>query len=91
MRPPRELDSPLSFLPPAPMAHAPDLSALLADASIADDASGALPFVNAQLVAHGFAQGAGLRTDGLDADASARLAKCLLGMLGQRSVRMLLA
>jgi hypothetical protein len=65
----------------------PDLSAQLADELAAEDASGAMPFVNAQLVAHGFAHGAGLDTAGLDPAAVARLSKCLLGLLGQRSVR----
>src|SRR5258707_12611274 len=47
-----------------------------------------LEYVNAQLVAHGFAP-SGLCLDGTSNDDSARIVKCLLGLLAQRVVRKL--
>ncbi|KXN90668.1 hypothetical protein AN958_03953 [Leucoagaricus sp. SymC.cos] len=43
-----------------------------------------LEYVNAQLVAHGFAPPPGLSLDGLSGTDSDRVVKCLLGMLSQR-------
>jgi len=44
-------------------------------------------YVNAQLVAHGFAPSPGLCLDGISNEHSARMVKCLLGLLSQRMVR----
>ena len=46
-----------------------------------------MEYINAQLVAHGFTPSPGLCLDGISNDDSARVVKCLLGMLGQRVVR----
>ena len=45
-----------------------------------------LEFINSQLVAHGFAPSPGLSLEGISNDDSARVVKCLLGMLNQRIV-----
>lgn len=45
-----------------------------------------LEYVNAQLVAHGFAPPPGLSLEGLSGTDSDRIVKCLLGMLSQRMV-----
>jgi len=50
-----------------------------------------LEYVNAQLVAHGFASPPGLSLDGLSGTDSDRLVKCLLCMLSQRLVCSLLS
>lgn len=44
-----------------------------------------LEYVNAQLIAHGFAP-SGLCLDGASHDDSARIVNCLLGLLAQRVV-----
>ena len=49
--------------------------------------SSTLAYINSQLVAHGFARGSGVSFDGLSRQDADRLSKCMLGMLGQRSVR----
>jgi hypothetical protein len=65
----------------------PDLSSF-DDASLtSQDSSGIMPFVNAQLLAHGFTHGSGLDTEGLGAESVTKLSKCLMSMLGQRTVR----
>jgi hypothetical protein len=76
---------------PSPVPSSP-ASSSLADASIMsrEDVSGALAFVNSQLLSHGFTYGNGISTDGLaDIDAT-KLTKCLMGLLAQRTVRWLL-
>ena len=45
-----------------------------------------LEFINSQLVAHGFVPSPGLSLEGISNDDSARVVKCLLGMLSQRVV-----
>lgn len=45
-----------------------------------------LEYVNAQLVAHGFASSQGLSLDGLSGTDSNKVVKCLLCMLSQRVV-----
>ena len=45
-----------------------------------------LEFINSQLVAHGFVPTPGLSLEGISNDDSARVVKCLLGMLSQRVV-----
>ena len=45
-----------------------------------------LEYVNAQLVAHGFASSQGLSLDGLSGTDSNKVVKCLLSMLSQRVV-----
>jgi hypothetical protein len=44
-------------------------------------------FINAQLLAHGFAHSGGLSVDGLAVQDMEKLTKCLISMLGQRTVR----
>jgi hypothetical protein len=63
-----------------------DLPSLDGDASGSFASPGNMQFINAQLLAHGFAQGAGISTDGLSGRDAESLAKCLVGMLGQRTV-----
>ncbi|KAF4611199.1 hypothetical protein D9613_007132 [Agrocybe pediades] len=48
------------------------------------DATSSLEFVNAQLVAHGFAPAPGLSLEGISNDNSVRVVKCLMGLLSQR-------
>jgi len=51
-----------------------------------DTCSSALEYVNAQLVAHGFAPPPGLSLDGISNANAERVSKCLLDLLGQRTV-----
>ncbi|KAF8972768.1 Afadin and alpha-actinin-binding-domain-containing protein [Flammula alnicola] len=48
------------------------------------DSTSSLEFINSQLVAHGFVPSPGLSLAGISNEESARVVKCLLGMLGQR-------
>jgi hypothetical protein len=66
----------------------PSLDNGLDDASLAtiEDSSGAMAFINAQLLAHGFTHGSGIVTDGMPSETIVKLSKCLLNMLGQRTV-----
>jgi len=50
------------------------------------DSTSSLEFINSQLVAHGFVPPPGLSLSGITNDDSARIVKCLLGMLSQRMV-----
>ncbi|KAF8347974.1 Afadin and alpha-actinin-binding-domain-containing protein [Amanita rubescens] len=50
-----------------------------------DTCSSALEYVNAQLVAHGFAPSPGLSLDGISNANAERVSKCLLDLLGQRT------
>jgi hypothetical protein len=63
------------------------LPSLDADSSVADTAAANMHFINAQLLAHGFAHSGGLSVDGLAVQDMEKLAKCLISMLGQRTVR----
>ncbi|KAL0953948.1 hypothetical protein HGRIS_005109 [Hohenbuehelia grisea] len=52
--------------------------------SATDFSSSSVQYLNAQLVAHGFAPSPGICLDGLSATDAERVVKCFLGMLGQR-------
>ncbi|KDQ26523.1 hypothetical protein PLEOSDRAFT_159560 [Pleurotus ostreatus PC15] len=52
--------------------------------STSEISASSLQYLNAQLVAHGFAPSPGLSLDGMAATDAERVIKCLLGMLGQR-------
>ncbi|KZV96762.1 hypothetical protein EXIGLDRAFT_833344 [Exidia glandulosa HHB12029] len=67
----------------SPDASLHDLDATLE--SDLDSGSGSLAYVNAQLLAHGFAHGDGLDLDGLDAGSAKAVVKCILGLLSQRA------
>lgn len=56
------------------------------DSSVADTTSSSLPYINSQLIAHGFTHKPGLSLDGTSKDDAERVVKCLLAMLGQRVV-----
>ena len=51
-------------------------------------ATSSLDYINAQLLAHGFAHEKGLCLDGLAKEDTDRVIKCLLAMLSQRIVSM---
>ncbi|PFH50294.1 hypothetical protein AMATHDRAFT_4112 [Amanita thiersii Skay4041] len=53
--------------------------------TVSDTTSGTFEYLNAQLVAHGFAPSPGLSLDGLSNPAAERVVKCLLDLLGQRT------
>jgi hypothetical protein len=52
-----------------------------------DVSAQSIQYVNAQLVAHGFTHGAGIRLDALPSKEQQVALKCLVNMLGQRVVR----
>jgi hypothetical protein len=54
------------------------------DSSVVSTSS--LEYINSQLVAHGFVPSPGLSLEGISNNDSARVVKCLLGMLSQRVV-----
>lgn len=58
------------------------------DSSVVSSSS--LEFINSQLVAHGFVPSPGLSLEGISNDDSARVVKCLLGLLSQRMVSIVL-
>lgn len=66
-----------------------DYGSPFSDATSSDSASStsSLQYINAQLVAHGFARPPGLSIDGLSYEESGRVVACVMGMLGQRMVR----
>lgn len=55
--------------------------------SIADPAPATLQYVNAQLIAHGFASAPGISLDGLSGSKADSMVKTLFALLGQRMVR----
>jgi myosin heavy subunit len=52
-----------------------------------DVSAQSIQYVNAQLVAHGFTHGSGIRLDALSSKDQQAALKCLVNMLGQRVVR----
>ncbi|KAH7098562.1 hypothetical protein BKA62DRAFT_773248 [Auriculariales sp. MPI-PUGE-AT-0066] len=66
----------------------PHVDASLNDASLDSDVEadhGALAQVNAQLLAHGFSHGEGIKLEGLDAQSQKMVVKCIMDLLRQRA------
>ncbi|EJD41752.1 hypothetical protein AURDEDRAFT_153111 [Auricularia subglabra TFB-10046 SS5] len=66
----------------------PQIDPSLNDATFESDVDsddGGLAYVNAQLLAHGFAHGNGLDLGGLDAGSAKAVVKCIMGLLSQRA------
>jgi len=67
-----------------------DASELSFASPLRDVSAQSIQYVNAQLVAHGFTHGTGIRLDALPSKDQQIALKCLVNMLGQRVVRRLL-
>ncbi|TDL26610.1 hypothetical protein BD410DRAFT_783699 [Rickenella mellea] len=63
-----------------------DLGSPFSEGSSTDSecSTSSLQYINAQLVAHGFARAPGLSLDGLSKDDGEKVVKCILGLLSQR-------
>ena len=64
-----------------------EVSELSFASPLRDVSAQSIQYVNAQLVAHGFTHGAGIRLDALSGKDQQVALKCLVNMLGQRVVR----
>ncbi len=62
-----------------------DMSSASSDTSFISTSS--LQYINAQLVAHGFAAAPGLSLEGMSNSDMEKTVKCLMELLGQRMVR----
>jgi len=64
-----------------------EVSELSFASPLRDVSAQSIQYVNAQLVAHGFTHGSGIRLDALPSKDQQAAVKCLVNMLGQRVVR----
>jgi hypothetical protein len=68
------------------LAKSPDFGSPASESSSTDTCSSSLPYINSQLVAHGFTYKPGISLDGTSKEDAERVVKCLLSMLNQRMV-----
>ncbi|KAI0091494.1 Afadin and alpha-actinin-binding-domain-containing protein [Irpex rosettiformis] len=66
------------------LAKSPSVDSPGSEGSSTDSCSSSLPYINSQLIAHGYTHQPGISLDGTSKDDAERVVKCLLSMLSQR-------
>ena len=68
------------------LAKSPSVGSPGSEDSSTDSCSSSLPYINSQLIAHGYTHQPGISLDGTSKEDAERVVKCLLSMLSQRIV-----
>ncbi|KAI0701494.1 Afadin and alpha-actinin-binding-domain-containing protein [Cytidiella melzeri] len=66
------------------LGKSPSLGSPTSEGSSSDSCSSSLPYINSQLIAHGYTHQPGISLDGASKADAERVVKCLLSMLSQR-------